>query len=98
MSWVIQAAGKTEAVREAVKPQFAKITYLQGAETEIKDKVAELVDVALAGFMGATGVRLECSGSASTSGTYDEEKKVHTTTTANQSVKISIEPLWGYVE
>lgn len=98
MSWSIMAGGKTDAVRATLKTQFEKIQYLQGPEAAIKDKAAELVDLTLSGFEGATGVSVNCSGSESKNTKFNEETKQHEVVSANQTVQIEIRPIWGWTE
>lgn len=95
MSWSINAGGKTEKVREAIKDEFSKIQYLKGVEAEVKDKVAEVVDVALSGFKGMTGVEVDCSGSESGGGEYSADSGYSQVT---QTVSIKIQPIWKFVE
>lgn len=87
MSWSVSASGKSSAVRTAIAGQLANCSSLIGTERVLKDKVAELVDAAVAAQTDGTGVTVIASGSMYREGTKEQ-----------QTLRIEITPLWNFVE
>lgn len=65
MSWSLKSIGKASTVRADAAEKFAKITYLQGTEAEIKDAAAGIVDKAVSKYPPSAGVDVDCNGSGS---------------------------------
>ncbi|OHC35503.1 MAG: hypothetical protein A2Y50_09090 [Pseudomonadales bacterium RIFCSPLOWO2_12_59_9] len=89
MSWSVSAIGKPSAVAEKLASQFAAIKCMEPEET-IKNHVASAVAVALKAFPASYAVKVDASGSQSTS---HAEPGV-----ASNQLSVKIEPLWGFCE
>ena len=89
MSWSVSAVGKTGPVATKLAGDFSRITYLGPEETIIKNAVAELVATTLAANT-KTNVLLKVQASGSGA--------VHSVEGSQQSVSLSIELLYGFVE
>lgn len=89
MSWSVSAIGKPSAVAPKVSGDFERINYLQAAEAELKDAVAEVVaKVLAANTYKGMAVKVDCSGSGSS----------HPADGDTQQIRVTIEPIWGFVE
>ena len=88
MSWSVAAIGKPAAVRAAIADQFAKGGKCAEPEETVRLEAAAMMDAALAGQTDpAKAVKVSASGSMSQSGT-----------TISNSLSVSVEPLYGFVE
>jgi hypothetical protein len=83
MSWSVSAIGKPEAVAKKLAEDFANITYCGPEELAIKDAIADCVAKALASTVPNTAVEVHASGSQSG---------------GLQSVRLDIQPKYGFVE
>ncbi len=92
MSWSVSAIGKSDAVAKKLAAEFTSIAYLKGPEAGVKDAAAAVVAVALAGQIPPTAVKVNCCGSQSTT-TAKDGSTLHT-----NSLKIEIDPIYGFVE
>ncbi len=91
MSWTISAIGKSDALAVKLAADFAAITYLTGPEVGVKDAAAVVVAAALNGQVPATAVKVSASGSQSAFTVKDGP------TSYTNSLKIEIEPIYGFV-
>lgn len=94
MSWSISIIGKASLVSEKAKVDLDKITCQEPEET-IKGLVGEIIDTALLSFPASYAVRITASGSQSPA--YTAEYKPIPGKMTN-SVKLEIEPIYGFVE
>jgi hypothetical protein len=89
MSWSVSAIGKTDKVAEKVAGDFQRINYLAKEEADLKDQAAALVaNVLAANTHRYQAIKVDCSGSGST----------HAADGNSQQIRITIEPVWGFVE
>lgn len=88
MSWSINALGKPSAVAAKIAGDIARVKCAEPEET-IKNTVANAIATALGAFPDGMAVKVEASGSQSSTGT---DGKV------TNSLYVKIEPQWGYVE
>lgn len=91
MSWHVQAIGRASAVAAKLAEDFPRVKCQEPEET-IKAAVASIVATALAAFGPTDAVKVTASGSQSTAASTDGP------TTYINSLSVSIEPLWGFVE
>jgi hypothetical protein len=92
MSWSFQAVGKPAAVLAKAKQEFAKSPCVEPEET-IRQKALEQIDVALSAFPASAPVKVIANGSQSS-----EYAAGVTTGKATNSLNVTIEPLYGFVE
>jgi len=89
MSWSVAAIGKPAAVRAAIADQFAKGGKCAEPEETVRLAAASVMDAALAGQTDPTkAVKASADGSMSQ----------YANLVVTDSLTMSIEPLWGFVE
>ncbi len=93
MSWSVQAVGKSDKVAEAIEAQFAGLSKCSEPEETVKQSVRAAVAASLAAQIPATAVKVSASGSQSS---YRDHKDAPVR--VQNTVSVSIEPLWGFVE
>lgn len=86
MSWSFSATGRPKAVAEKAKAYLAGVKCAEPEES-IKNKIGNIIDMALMSFPESGAVKITCNGTQSPQGTF-----------ALNSVRLEIEPLWGFVE
>jgi hypothetical protein len=91
MSWSVSAIGKAAAVAEKVASELERSKCSEPEET-IKNTVADVVGVALRAFPPNYAVRVNASGSQQTPDFSKAPKEIV------NSLNVSIEPIWGFVE
>jgi hypothetical protein len=95
MSWSVSAQGKPVAVRDAIAKQFAAISCTQ-PEEDIKESVAESIASALSFYPPDVPVKVIASGSQQDP---DWGKKTEENRGLRiNSLSVSIEPIWGFLE
>jgi hypothetical protein len=87
MSWSVGAIGKAAAVRTSIAKQFEGTKCVEPEET-VRKAAAALIDAALGAQSSATAVKVLASGSQSSSSTSG----------VSNSLMISVEPQYGFVE
>jgi hypothetical protein len=88
MSWSIVKAGKVQSILPALEKDFSSLSITGVLEKEIAADVHSVIKKALGGFKDNAAVTVSASGSAYTSGTES----------ISQTVKVSVEPIYGFVE
>jgi hypothetical protein len=97
MSWSVTAVGKAEAVAAKAEQEFLKLDgHLSGEEKELKDLAAQLVAKTIAAQAPGAAIKLEASGSAVIAAIPGESPVRFVQT--NQSLNVSLQPIWGFVE
>jgi hypothetical protein len=87
MSWSLQRIGKPAVVAVKVAEDVARIKCSEPEES-IKNLIGSAISKALAAFPEGMPVRVEASGSQSSSGPDQ----------AANSLSVKIEPIWGFLE
>lgn len=87
MSWSIVKAGKVKSILAALEKDFTSLS-ISGLEKEIAADVHTVIKKALGGFKENAAVTVSASGSAYTSSNES----------ISQTVKVSVEPIYGFVE
>jgi hypothetical protein len=87
MSWHVSAVGKAPAVATKLAADIARMKCAEPEEA-IKNSIAEVIAKALSAFPPDCAVRVEARGSQSPA---PNDKFTN-------QLKVSIEPLWGFVE
>ena len=90
MSWSYNGVGRAGKVAEAAAAALKQVKCAEPEES-IKNKVSDLIAASLAAFPANTAVKISASGSQSKAQDYEEGQAVN-------SVYITIEPLWGFVD
>lgn len=66
MSWSLSCGGQKAYAASRLKEQAASITYLTGAENDLKDKAVEFAQSAIAANPDQAALSVSLSGSATT--------------------------------
>lgn len=90
MSWSFQATGKSPAVRQEIARQGANGRCSEPEES-LRQQALQIIDLALCAQNDNQAVRVEASGNQ----TYKDW--TNKTGLSNQ-LKVSVEPLYGWVE
>lgn len=88
MSWSVSAVGKPAAVAAKLNDDFARMSPCVEPEETIRQSARSMISTALGSFRADQPVRVEASGSQNT---IDNEPQYN-------QLKVSIEPIWGFVE
>lgn len=97
MSWSVSAIGKKAAVAASIEKQFAS-TQCSEPEESVRQKARALIAATLAASTSDV-VKVDASGSASSTPVYAEDQKTVTAwKQTDQTLRLSIEPMWGFVE
>jgi hypothetical protein len=91
MSWSVSAIGKSDAVARKLATDFAAIK-VTGPEVDVVNSAAAAIAAALAAQVPPTAVRVAASGSQSSMGQSGSP------TSYTNTMSISIEPIYGFVE
>lgn len=93
MSWSVGAIGKAPAVAVKLKADLDAMTCSE-PENSVKDGAGVALIAALAAQSPTAVVKASASGSQSQ--TYDKDGT--TVLLVNNTLSISVEPVWGFVE
>ena len=96
MSWSVSAQGKPVAVRDAIAKQFAQIKFCEQPEEDIKEAAAEQIASALSFYPPDVPVKVIASGSQQDPD-WDKKGDENRGLRIN-SLAVSIEPMWGFLE
>lgn len=94
MSWRVQATGRPSAVAAAIEGQFVALGQCKEPEEGIKQGVRALLAKALLDYKPDSVVKVGAAGSQS-GGTYTAGEWMGP---YNNSISITLEPLYGWVE
>ena len=89
MSWSITLHGRPARVIESAKNQLGAQKCMEPEES-IKGKVLEIIEACLSAYGDGTAVKLQASGSQYNPDLNDKQKL--------NSLSLSIEPLWNFLE
>lgn len=92
MSWSVSATGKSAVVKEKIEAEIARVCeHLAEPERSIAAAAGTTISASLDGQIPGGVVKVNASGSQS-SHTTDGQQVV------TNSLKIEIDPIWGFVE
>lgn len=100
MSWSVSAKGKKPAVAAAVDSQFNSATC-QEPEQSLKEQARALVAALMTATEDTAVLSVEAAGTAHSIAVYGDPERPNAVTEWKQlrhSIKISVEPIWGFVE
>lgn len=89
MSWVVSAVGRTPAVLLEIAKQFANGSKCTEPEEGVRQAAAQLLGAAIGAQDPSVIIRVGASGSQSID---------YKTNAVRNSLNISVEPLYGFVE
>lgn len=92
MSWSVSAVGKPPAVRASIAKQFTNGPKCSEPEESIRQAAAAIIDKALAEQGDKVAINVSASGSQSA-----DYSTTPPTVTSN-SLKISVDVIYGFVE
>jgi len=92
MSWSVSAVGKPSAVRDAIAKQFTNSGKCSEPEESIRQAAAAIIDKALEAQGDKVALNVSASGSQSA-----DYSTAPPTVTSN-SLKISVDVIYGFVE
>jgi hypothetical protein len=92
MSWSFNAVGKPLAVLKAAKDQFMQYSCAEPEET-IREKFFEILEISLDSYPESSAVQVSASGSQSPAVTSETDRPRF-----YNSIKVDVQPLWGFIE